>query len=312
MRINPKNKLLHNFLKFNLKRKYFQRGKNLNFFTKLIYTFSNRWYVLVFLFFYILIGLVTIGGKKLLIHCLIGYFVAFLCEAISIRYAFPFGLYKYVPDVIQKELSLFGVPVWDSLSFVFLTFFPYQVSILLYSPLIKEKRLNIKTAHTKKIIHSLPVIITAVFLMVMLDVIIDPLTLQGKKWFLGHLYFYPGGGSHFGVPISNYLGWGFTGLVILFFYTRIDKYFLQKIKLTKTQKLNLPYKSLYGLVMYYGIIGFNVVITFYMGLYEIGMSGLIVIAFPSVLISVFFLKKNNYATHEEIQAHKRDFPINAS
>ncbi len=264
--------------------------------------------MLGFLFFYIFIGLITIGRKKLLVHALVSYLIAFTFEAVSIRTGFPFGMYKYVPEVINKELSLFGVPIWDSMSFIFLTFFPYQISILIYSPLIKSRKQGLITAHTKRIIHSLPVIITATFLMVMIDVIVDPLTLQGKKWFLGHLYYYPGGGSHFGVPVSNYLGWGLTGFVILFIFTRIDKYLFMNNDSTGLQKINLPYKSLYSVILYYGVLAFNLTITFVIGLYDIGMSGLITITFPTVLLITVFFKKNNLATQEEIETHRNDFP----
>jgi putative membrane protein len=51
------------------------------------------------------------------------------------------------------------------------------------------------------------------FLMMMLDIVIDPITLRGEKWFLGRVYFYPTPGPHFGVTWQNYAGWFFVGVV---------------------------------------------------------------------------------------------------
>jgi putative membrane protein len=283
----------------------------LDFLEKLIYTLTMRWYVAGFFIFYVSIGIVTIGWRKLLVHCVIGYTVAMICEAVSIRYGFPFGLYHYVPQVIKKELSIFGVPVWDSLSFVFLTFFPYQMAILLYSPIYKRKPYDILVADTWKIRHSFKVIFTATALMVLIDIIVDPLTLQGKKWFLGHLYVYPGGGSHFGVPVSNYLGWAFTGFVILSLYVLTDKYFLKNKSKFTGKTLYLPSKQLYSLIMYIGIILFNITITFATGLYEIGISSVLTVFFPLLIFFSIFFKKNNFANNNELAEHVNDFPYSS-
>jgi len=32
---------------------------------------------------------------------------------------------------------------------------------------------------------------------------------------LGSIYYYPSGGAHFGVPISNYLGWFFVAWIVI-------------------------------------------------------------------------------------------------
>ena len=43
----------------------------------------------------------------------------------------------------------------------------------------------------------------------MVDLVVDPLSVRGDRWFLGKLFWYDPPGPHFGVPISNYLGWFF-------------------------------------------------------------------------------------------------------
>jgi putative membrane protein len=49
--------------------------------------------------------------------------------------------------------------------------------------------------------------------MMLLDVVIDPVTLLGDRWFLGRIYYYPDGGAYFGVTLSNFAGWFFVGAV---------------------------------------------------------------------------------------------------
>ncbi len=278
------------------------------FLLKAAYTFSMRWYVVVFFLFYLLVGIYTFGLRRLLVFTFIGYFIALACEASSIRNGFPFGLYHYAPDMIQKELSFFGVPVWDSLSFVFLTFFPYQFALLLFSPLVKVKWYDLQMADTWKIRHRPAVLITAVFLMTMIDTVVDPLTLQGKKWFLGYVYYYPNGGSHFGVPISNYLGLVFTGFCILGTFILVDKYLLIKKKTFNKMPAYLPSKALYGMIMYYGIILFNIVITYIIGMNELGISSVLIYVLPTVLVIGMFFKKSSYARQEDLLNHFKDFP----
>lgn len=43
--------------------------------------------------------------------------------------------------------------------------------------------------------------------MMLLDVVLDPLAVQGDRWFLGRVFYYPGGGDYFGVPLVNFAGW---------------------------------------------------------------------------------------------------------
>jgi putative membrane protein len=258
--------------------------------------------VLLFFIPYLVIGIYTVGIKKLAVFTLIGYITALICEAISIRYSFPFGLYHYSPEVIQKELSIFGVPIWDSVSFVFLCFFPYQIAILLSSPVVRVSKFDFQAADTYKIRHSLKVILCATALMVSIDMITDPITLQGKKWFLGELYYYPNGGSHFGVPVSNYFGWAFTGFVTLGIYVLLDRYYLKNLK---SFNKKLPYiisKPLLSLFVYFGIVAFKA------GLYELGVSGAITFFLPVFLIFTFLFSKKNLSLKKCIKLHLKDFP----
>ena len=50
-------------------------------------------------------------------------------------------------------------------------------------------------------------------LMMLLDVVIDPLAVRGDRWFLGRIFYYAEAGVYFGVPLSNFAGWLVVGWV---------------------------------------------------------------------------------------------------
>ena len=50
------------------------------------------------------------------------------------------------------------------------------------------------------------VALSAVFVTI-LDIIIDPVTHLGARWFLGEIYYYPDPGFYFDVTLANFAGW---------------------------------------------------------------------------------------------------------
>jgi putative membrane protein len=60
-----------------------------------------------------------------------------------------------------------------------------------------------------------PVMLLTILFFTFIDIIIDPVALQGERWFLGRIYYYPEPGTLFGVPIANYIGWAIVGLISL-------------------------------------------------------------------------------------------------
>lgn len=69
---------------------------------------------------------------------------------------------------------------------------------------------------------SLSVLILGSFLQTFLDIVIDPVALQGRRWFLGQIYGYGTNGIHFGVPLSNYAGWLLTSACLVSAFQMID------------------------------------------------------------------------------------------
>lgn len=231
---------------------------------ELIYSVIRRPYVFVFFTVYLIAAITHIGLNRTLVWTAVGWVIAFACEASSIRNGFPFGLYHYKEQNLQGELLIAGVPFWDSLSFTFLSYFSWTTAMLFWAPLHRS-RTDFQRLETPELRRSPRVLILAAFLMMMIDVIIDPLTHQGDKWFLGDIYYYPNGGEHFDVPITNYMGWFFVGISTLTAYTLIERYAMPAAKGNETGIRWLPFGGLLGPLVFVGVIGFGLTITLMIG-----------------------------------------------
>lgn len=96
-----------------------------------------------------------------------------------------------------------------------------------------------------------------------LDVVIDPVTLQGERWFLGQIYGYPHGGPHFGVTIENYVGWFVVSVLITTTFRLWEATLLRGVARTGT--FAFPFQHVAPLGVYFGIFAFNIAVTFWIG-----------------------------------------------
>lgn len=213
----------------------------------LITTLVHRPYVFIFLISFLVIGIVNRGLSRTLLFLLIGFLVAYLSEISSIRNGFPYGMYHYLYENIRGEIIVGGVPLWDSLSYSFLAYASYEFTSFFIG-------------------RSRYFLILASLMMVLLDVVTDPLAVRGEYWFLGKIFYYPNGGLYFGVPLSNFMGWFLVASIILYSY-----HLLEKILFTQQPPLKAPFL---GPLFYWGILAFNLVITFWIGEILLGAIGL--------------------------------------
>ena len=149
----------------------------------------------------------------------------------------------------------------DSLSFTFLSYVSWELAVTLLSTTKKISR------------HSWTITFLASFLMMYLDIIIDPVALLGDRWFLGKIYYYPDGGSYKGITLANFLGWFFVCAVILRIFALLDA----RMKNSEKGISHYPLKSLFPLGLYLGIMGFNLFMTFWIGERELGVTGIIIL-----------------------------------
>jgi uncharacterized membrane protein len=109
-----------------------------------------------------------------------------------------------------------------------------------------------------------------------MDVVIDPVALQGDRWFLGGIYTYPNGGPHFGVPLSNYGGWLLLALAIIGTLLVVDRWFLRGWPVRSARLgdwRSYPADAVVGAGLFIGVLIFNLAITFAIGETIMGLAG---------------------------------------
>ncbi len=233
-------------------------------FELLLSTISFRPYVFIFLAFYLALAITYLGWKRTAVYTVLAYALAWLSEWSSAvaGIGIPFGIYTYINTTADRELWVAGVPFMDSLSFSFLSYLSWEVAILLFGELRVSRR-DVQIVNRDAIRHSWPVTLLAAFLMTNLDLVIDPLTIQGEKWFLGKLYYYPGGGLYFGITLANFAGWFLLCVVILRLYRWLERTLLAQWDWRGVR--DFPFKPLGAVTLYWGVLSFNLFMTFWIG-----------------------------------------------
>ena len=253
----------------------------MDFLTLLGKTLLLRPYVFLFLAIALATSVWLMGKQRTAIFFLLTWATAFVCEFSSTRTGIPFGWYFYTGSTRGQELYLGNVPFMDSLSFSFLLFTSYCLALWFLLP-AHGSGLRTTIRDNQTIRMSVPALALTVLFFVLSDVVIDPVALRGDRWFLGKMYYYPEPGIHFGVPIANYLGWAVVGLVAFGLYQRIDRFLPNQ---ANTE--NIAGRLLFGCALYYGILGFNLAITFWIGERLLGATDLLM----SLPITAFLLLK---------------------
>ncbi|HEX5037350.1 MAG TPA: carotenoid biosynthesis protein [bacterium] len=220
----------------------------------LLTTIAHRPYVFAFLISFLVIGFLNRGLGRTLLFLALGFSIAFLSEVSSIRNGFPYGMYVYVYENMKGEAMLWGVPLWDSLSYSFLAYAAYEYAAF-YLPRAPSL---IRRGWGGGVL--------AAILMVLLDVATDPLAVRGSRWFLGHIFYYPNGGAYFGVPLTNFGGWLLVALCIFGVYLALERRLFKN-----PPPLRAPWL---GPAFYWGILSFNLLITFWIGEWTLGAAGL--------------------------------------
>ncbi|SEK87449.1 carotenoid biosynthesis protein [Nitrosovibrio tenuis] len=255
----------------------------MEFFSLLIKTIALRPYVFVFRAAFLFSASRLIGGRRTGYFMIITLIVAFVCEFSSTRTGIPFGWYHYTGSTTGQELYLSDVPLMDSLSFPFLLYASYCMALAFLlpstttgsSPGLVRMKLPL-AART-----GWPIMLLTILFFVFLDIVIDPVALRGERWFLGKIYYYPEPGAHFGIPIANYIGWAVVGFLSLQTYLSLDR------KLPQTGLIlneRVTRQVLLGCGLYYGVLIFNLAVTFWIGESLLGITGLFIYLPVTILL----------------------------
>lgn len=267
----------------------------LDYFYLLFSTIIFRPYVFIFLAFYLFTAILQIGLARTVIFTILAYLIAFLSEYSSTRNGFPYGFYSYIQVTGDKELWISNVPFMDSLSYTFLSYCSFSLAIFFNQGVVWKKN-NIQIINFEKGMQQKIVLYSSIILFVLLDVIIDPVALRGSKWFLGQIYHYHEHGFYFGVPLSNFGGWMIVGFCIIYFFQLINKrFFLNSIY----QKIDFPYKDIFGPVLYFSVMIFNVFVAFFIEEYLLGVCGMLIVGILMAMFTKKILEGGNIEKYNQ-------------
>ena len=160
-------------------------------------------------------GSIFWGWFNMFIFVLIAIIVSTINEIIGSKYGLIFGgEYRYdsksTPGPMIYNIPLIIPIVWSGLIYMGLN----------YSSFINNAMITVVSF--QKVI---PLIILAGFLLVVLDMVLDPIAVDENRWS------WVNPGTYYGVPLLNFFGWFLTVTMILFIFFSIH---IPTIDLTET------------------------------------------------------------------------------
>jgi uncharacterized membrane protein len=273
----------------------------------LVATVTLRPYVFIFLVSFVFISIVNFGLRTTLLFTIFTYVVAFSCEWSSVHNGFPFGLYHYVEATRGREIWIAGVPFFDSLSFTFLAFASYTLALLICVPLHRDC-LDLSLLDTRALRRAPRVWLMAALFMTMVDWVVDPLSVLGDRWFLGRIFWYDPPGPHFGVPISNYLGWYFVAAISIAIFQSLDSRSNAGAEKPRGALPNFPSRALLGPALYFGIVCFGITMLLRIGAATIAWASIFVqVPFLALIVHIV-TRAGSYGDADAIARHLADFP----
>jgi putative membrane protein len=189
---------------------------------QLLWSLIHRPYVTLFMVFFLLLSWLEQGWRRTGLWVLTSYLIALAAEWGSINHGVPFGVYVYHYDALNNDLVVFGVPFFDTLSFSFLSYVSFSFAQFFMSPL-SVRGLDVQRVTSPEIRNGAATLLLGAFLMMVVDLIVDPVANLGRFWFLGNIYHYPEPGIHFGVTFANYCGWLVVAVATIFVNQAIDR-----------------------------------------------------------------------------------------
>ncbi len=242
-------------------------------------TLLLRPYVFAFLAVCLAAGQADLGWRRTLGFLGWVWALAWLSEFASTRVGVPFGLYHYTGLTRGQELFIADVPFMDSLSFTFLAYAAFALA---------------RAALAGRTASRLILALLAGFLMMLLDVVIDPLAVRGERWFLGPLFQYAEPGLYFGVPLVNFAGWWLVGTAGVGGYLALAG-----------PEGTFGRRRWPGVALYYAVLGFNLGVTAWIGEWRLLVIGLGVHAAVGLVLGARLCSGAGVARATSRRRHRR-------
>jgi len=130
-----------------------------------------------------------------------GLGVSSAAEYTGLRWQMPFG-FRYVYDPALQPLILGQVPA----------VIPLMWFALAYTPVVFLRRMSVRPEGRLDARRLLAKTGLCSLFLVAMDLFLDPLGVSGGTWT------WPDGGSYFGIPLMNFVGWFIVGVAIFLPY----------------------------------------------------------------------------------------------
>jgi putative membrane protein len=251
-------------------------------------TLLLRPYVFGFLIGFLALGARDLGWRRTLAFGAWVWPVAWIAEFSSTRTGVPFGFYTYTGKTRGQELFIADVPFMDALSFTFLAYAAFCLARAVVGPRASGGAVTLLGGT----------------LMMLLDVVIDPLAVRGDRWFLGHIFDYPSGGVYFGVPLANFAGWFIVGAVGIGGFVAASTYWTRARRPSGAVACRDRYgrQTVGGIALYYAVLGFNLAVTGWIGEWMLLTCGAVLHATVGVLLWMLRRRPLDRAEMENLTA----------
>ena len=228
---------------------------------QLLWSLIHRPYVTAFMVFFLALSLWEQGGIRTFLWVLTSYLIAWFAEWGSINHGVPFGWYFYHYDALMQDLVIAGVPFFDTISFSFLSYVSFSFAQFFASPPVVG-RFFIRRTTSARLRQAKSTLILGAYLMVVIDLIVDPIANLGEFWFLGKIYHYPDPGVHFGITFANYCGWFVVATTTIWLNQWIDRS-LTRRDFVPPVRPSLPADGLFSMLFWTGIVLFQLGVTYW-------------------------------------------------
>src|SRR5258708_1403241 len=117
-------------------------------------------------------------------------------------------------------------------------------------------------------------------------------------------------GPHFGVPISNYLGWFFVAAIGIAIFQLLDAWLNRGARKPFAAVPGFPSRALLGPLLYAGIVTFGITMLFLIDAPNIGWAS-VFIFLPFIVLTLHILTRaGSYGDDAAVARHIGDFPYN--